>query len=36
MINSLSCKCLIINIVKDKRNDNGINFGAMPKIFNIE
>jgi hypothetical protein len=34
--NSLLCKCLIINIVKAIKNENGINFGAIPIRFKIE
>ena len=36
IINSLSWICFKIKIIKDKRNANGINFGAKPKRFREE
>ena len=36
IMNSLSCKCLNIKIVKDTRNAKGINFIDMPRRFSKE
>ena len=36
IINSLSCICFKIKIVRASKNENGINFGAKPNKFNNE
>ena len=35
-MNSPSWSCLTINTISDIKKDNGMNFGAKPKMFNEE